>query len=145
MELADLFGVSLDQLVRDGAAAPAPQRQDANRRHAIITNVSILLVFFICLLTFVLFCIISGGRLCPWIVFVYGIPVGCIVWLVFNSIWFNRRRNYLIISILVWAILACIQLSLLLASINAWLLYLLGIPGQITIILWSMLKRPKAA
>ncbi|MBP3634668.1 MAG: hypothetical protein J6J43_08870 [Oscillospiraceae bacterium] len=142
--MADLFGVTLDQLIRgEDTPAPAPAAPDnAHFRHGIITTVSLLLVFFICLLTFVLFCIISSGRLCPWIVFVYGIPVGCIVWLVFNSIWFNRRRNYLIISILMWSILASIHLSLLLASIHAALLYLLGLPGQLVIILWSLLKKP---
>lgn len=144
VELADLFGVTLDTLVRGEEHTPVPPQTDNTRlrRHSIITIVSILLVFFICLLTFVLFCIISGGRLCPWIVFVYGIPVGSIVWLVFNSIWFNRRRNYLIISILMWSVLASIHLSLLLGSIEASLLYLLGLPGQLTILLWSLLKKP---
>lgn len=144
VELADLFGVSLDTLVRGEESIPAPPQQDNTRfrRRSIITIVSILLVFFICLLTFVLFCIISGGRLCPWIVFVYGIPVGSIVWLVFNSIWFNQRRNYLIISILMWSVLASVHLSLLLGSIEASLLYLLGLPGQLTILLWSLLKKP---
>ena len=146
VELADLFDVTLDQLVRTEDISKVPlQRTDANLRHHIITSVSTLLVFFICLLTFVLCCIISSGRLCPWIVFVYGIPVSCIVWLVFNSIWFDPRKNYVIISLLMWSVLACIQLSLQLASIQAGLLYLLGIPGQLTIILWSMLKRPKTA
>lgn len=142
--LAELFGVSLDQLVRGEEYVSAPTAQEGPKyRRGIITTVSVLLVFFICLLTFVLFCIISGGKLCPWIVFVYGIPVSCIVWLVFNSIWFNRRRNYFIISLMMWSILASIHLSLLLASINASLLYVLGLPGQIVIVLWSMMKRPK--
>ena len=48
-----------------------------------------------------------------FLVFAYALPISAIVWLVFNSIWFNRRRNYLIISLLMWTVLAAVFLSVL--------------------------------
>ena len=143
VELADLFGVSLDQMVREDVLSPQPEKKQPKYRHSVIVAASVLLVFFVALLTFILICLISGGNLCPWIVFIYSIPVASIVWLVLNSIWLNRRMNYFIISILMWSILMSIHLSLLLCSIDAWLLYLLGIPGQIAIVLWSLMRKPK--
>jgi hypothetical protein len=64
------------------------------------------------------------------------------VWLILNSVWFNRRRNYLIISLLMWSvlILACITIYIF-SQRFLWLLFLLGIPGQAIIIMWSRLKQ----
>ena len=78
-----------------------------------------------------------------WLYFVYALPVALIIKLVFNSIWFNPRNNYFIISALVWSILAAIHITFLYFKINVALIYLLGIVAQITIILWSFLKKPK--
>ena len=144
-ELADLFGVSLDLLVRGEDPAPMQPTVTAPRyRKDVITLGSLLLVVFVSLLTYILIHMISGNALRPWIVFVYAVPVCCIVWLVLNSLWFRPRRNYLIISLLMWSGLASVQLSLHLAGIEAGLVYLLGIPGQLLILLWSFVKRQKS-
>ena len=76
-----------------------------------------------------------------WLSFVYGVPVTMIVWLVFNSIWFNRRRNYLIISLLMWSTLATFFLTVTAAGFPLWKFFLLGIPGQIAIFVWSRFQR----
>lgn len=153
MQIADLFGVSLDRLVRGDCSVPLQQqeppapadraedtkRQKRNRRTA-ITLMSILLVWFVATVVFVMIELIAREPHGHWLAFVYAVPLSMIVWLVFNSIWFNRRRNYLIISFLVWSLLAAVFFNLLFAGVNGWLLFVLGIPGQICIILWSRLN-----
>jgi hypothetical protein len=39
-----------------------------------------------------------------------------------------------------WSVLLSIHLSLLLIGFNIWIIYILGIPGQAIILLWSGLK-----
>ena len=68
-------------------------------------------------------------------------PSTFVVWLVFNSIWFDRRRNFMIISLLMWSVLASAYLTLLPFELNVWLLFVVGVPGQLIIILWSRLKK----
>ena len=75
-----------------------------------------------------------------WLNFIWAVPVSALVWLIMNSVWFNRRRNYLIVSILMWTVLAAAHITLLVAGVNVWLIYLLGIPAQISIFLWSGVK-----
>jgi predicted membrane metal-binding protein len=76
------------------------------------------------------------------VVFACAVPASFVVWLVMNSIWFNRRRNYLIISLLMWSTLALIYIPVLLfAGKNLWLIFSLGLPGQAIIIMWSRLKQ----
>lgn len=145
--IADLFLVPLDYLVQEEPKLPepepAPVRIDKAHNHRVITTLSILLVWFVATLTYVMMDVIVADLKIHWLVFLYAVPVSMIVWLVFNSIWFNTRRNYFIISALTWSTLISAVLTLLMCSIQAWQLLLLGIPGQIIIFIWSRLDYRK--
>lgn len=145
VELADLFEVPLDYLVRaeHPETEPLPtEKPDYTYRKGIISAVSVLLVWFIAVLFFVLTVLFMKGTYNQWLFFIYAIPVSMIVWLVFNTIWFNPRFNYVIISVLMWTVILSIHLTVLTTlGMNIWLVYLLGIPGQLIIILWSVIKR----
>lgn len=144
--IADLFGVTLDYLVRADhdtvRVNPAPVVVDDRKRknHALIAGMSVLLVWFVAILAFVFAEILFSGAKRHWLALIFAVPVSMIVWLVFNSIWFNRRRNYLIISLLMWTLLAAIHITVLTSGYNIWPIYAPGIPGQIIIIMWSKLK-----
>ena len=142
--IAELFEVSLDELVRGGTAdtppsAPAKKRRTFNR--AIVTTMRILLVWFLAALAFVVLDLMPGEITGHWLAFLYAIPVSAIVWLVLNAVWFNTKRNFLIISVLVWSFLACLHVSFIAFGSNIWQIYLLGIPGQLVILLWSRLRK----
>ena len=147
--IADLFCVSVDYLLTKdhGAFVPDPlPYARKKRRHILITGISILLVWLIATLVFV---VVSPLRVATgqiWIVFLYAVPISSIVWLVFNSVWFNRKLNYWIISLLVWSILCTLHLTLVVANVKnpgIWMVYLLGVPGQIIILLWSGIGQTK--
>lgn len=142
-QLADLFQVTVDSLLSE--KKPVRTEREAYygrelRNRAIILGISLLLVCLAATLIFVILNLVAGARAIHWLAFLYAVPVCVIVWLVFNTLWFNRRRNFLIISLLVWSVLACVHLTLLQFGFNVWLIYLLGIPGQAIILLWSQLK-----
>ncbi len=156
--IADLFNVPLDYLVceehvveePDSFSHPEPEeevpkpckkldeRQLKNR--SIITLMGILLVWFIALLVYVIIDMICKDAVAHLLAFAYAAPVSMLVWLILNSIWFNRRRNYLIISLMMWSLIAAIYFTFLVCKINIWQIYLLGLPGQLVIILWSKLR-----
>ena len=146
--IADIFGVPLDYLVREEhqeAAAPeeVPFVPDKQHNHRVITTLSVLLVWFVATLVYVLIDVIMTMPKYHWLTFLYAVPASMIVWLVFNSIWGKVRRNYMIISLLTWSALACVVVSLLCFGITAWKLLILGIPGQIIIFIWSRLQYRK--
>lgn len=144
--IADQFSVPLDHLVREdsGGVSVCLERKgsvpDRDRNHAIITTLSILLVWFVATLVYVMIDVLTKDISVHWITFLYAVPASMIVWLVFNSIWFNTRRNYLIVSLLTWSGLLCVVLTLFAFHIYTWQILLLGIPGQIIIVLWSKLQ-----
>ena len=138
--IADIFLVSVDYLLEEThkkIAPPAAKTVVRARRRGVITWLAVLIVWMVATTAFVAIqlAISFVGR--AWLTFVWAVPVSAIVWLIMNSVWFNRRRNYLIISILMWTMLVAAHITLLMWGINVWLIYLLGIPAQIIIFLWS--------
>ena len=143
--IADLFGVTLDYLLEgDHSEKPKPSQESPgylHRNRKVVTTLSVLLVWFIATLAYVVMDLTIPRLVVKWLSFAYAVPVSMIVWLVFNSIWFNKRRNYLIISLLMWTALACVVLTVGTFGGCAWQLLLLGIPGQIAIFVWSRFQR----
>ncbi len=139
VEIAALFRVTLDDLVKEHTVLPAPAQRKHRHNRGFITGMSVLLVWLVATAIFVPLLISLPGAIQIYLPYVWAVPASMIVWLVLNSIWSDRRRNYLIISLLVWSLLAGIHLTVLPAA-NIWQIYLLGIPGQIIILLWSKVR-----
>ena len=142
--IADTFGVDVDYLIesehkiREREGAETTRVKTLNR--AIITLISVAVVWLVALTAYVTASMATNGRLHLWYAFIYAVPISSIVWLVFNSVWFNRRRNFFIVSVLIWTILVSVFITLIPVSNKSWELLLLGIPGQIIVIFWSRIK-----
>lgn len=147
VEIADLFGVTLDYLVRseniDEAVKENKQKETRYNRRVIV-YISESVAWIVAMFAFIITSLVLGKSSFQWLYFVYALPIVLIIKLVFNSIWFNPRHNYFIISALLWSILAAIHITFLYFGINVTLIYLLGVAGQIVIVLWSFIKKPKS-
>lgn len=152
-QIADMFDVTVDYLLQEeheplrGAADHSEETESARNRHTIrtrgfVTGMSVLLVWLAAVMMFIVFDTMSAKPLFHWFVFACAVCASLILWLVLNSIWFNRRRNYLIISLLMWSVLILLYMSVwLLTDRMLWLVFILGIPGQAIIVMWSNLKQ----
>ncbi len=144
--LADHFNVSLDYLVRADHPKESELKQEYTKRqqrnHFLITVMSCMLIWLIAAFLYAGVDAVAPVELSrAWMTFVYAVPATAIVLLIFNSIWGNARRNFVIISILVWSFLACIYLTaLVFFSANQPLMFIIGIPAQIIVGLWSGLR-----
>ena len=142
--IADMFNVPLDYLVRENSDLPVqelPEEPVANkkRNRRVITALSVLLVWFVAATVFVILDVALRNHF-RFLCFAYAVPVSMIVWLVMNSIWFTRRNNYWIISMLMWTSIGCVMLTLAMVHINIWQLLILGLLGQVIIFTWSKLQ-----
>lgn len=149
LRIAELFGVTLDYLVHphERKRTISELETEKVRNRGLITGIGIVLVWLVATALYVSTDIASVPYIYRWLVFVWAVPASAVVWLILNSIWFNKKINYIIISLLVWSALASVYLTLLVYGIdvfNIWVLFILGIPAQIIILLWSGIKRRKA-
>lgn len=142
--IADMFGVTVDYLLQEEHSQPKQEEAPAvksKRAPVVITMLSILLLWMLATLVFVILNAVNPQTDMRWWPVMCAVPLTFVIWLVFNSIWFNKRRNYLIISLLMWSTLASIILTVLALGRFTWQLVLLGIPGQIIIYVWSRFQR----
>ena len=149
-KLSDLYHVSIDSLLDE---SPIETKINTKEKNKIITNkiiitlMSITLVWATALILFTLG-VLGAEPTYEWKLFIWALPITFIVILIFNSVWGRARYNYAISSGLMWMVLLAFHLQL--QRDYMWMIYLLGIPGQIAIILARQLtvtrkseKQPK--
>lgn len=146
VEIADLFGVTLDYLVRaehtkEEVLERAPEKVKYNRK--VVAYISECAGWIVAIFAFVITTLIIKEMAFQFLYLVYALPTVLVIKLVFNTIWFNPRYNYYIISLLMWSVLAAVHITFLYFKIDASLVYLLGVAGQIVIVLWSFIYKSK--
>lgn len=144
-KIADTFSVTVDYLItrehKEYKLLKKEGRKVSRNNRTVISLISVVLVWLVALFIYMNIDLFAQNNL-NWLVFVYAVPASAIVSLIFNSIWGNRRFNYLIISVIMWTVLSSIFLTVILFTGKlVWHLFALGIPAQIIIILWSRLKK----
>ena len=157
MQLADLFGITVNDLVCDPNALPANSdsklekamtqvSEKALKRKAnknVIQALSSTLVWFVALLFFVLLSSFPQLQQYSCLLFFVAIPANAIVLLSLRSAWHDFRWNQMLISLIVWgSLLSIFMIILTVYHYNFWKIFLLGIPGQIAIFLWFRMFRP---
>ena len=77
-----------------------------------------------------------------WTIFIWAIPLTCAVLQISNSYFFkNVLFKYILSSVINWTMILSIYLQLI--SYNIWMLFIIGIPIQIIIVLLAILKISK--
>ena len=153
MQLAELFGVTVDDLLKDPNQLPEQTgavvgrmekavekhlKRKADKRS--ILGLSSILVWFVALLSFVI--VSSLGIEKSWLAFIYAVPVDAIVMLSLLSAWRDFRWNKTLISIIMWGGILSLYISLVMfGGPNILKLFLLGIPGQMAVHFWFRLFR----
>ena len=157
-QLAEQFGITVNDLLEDPNALPEDTGKVQQAMEQVvektlkrkadkgtILKLSSLLVWFVALCAYVLLSSFEVTDPWSWVFFVYAIPANAIVLLSLRSAWRDFRWNQALISVIVWGSILSIYTSLLVfLSWNIWKLFLLGIPGQIAVLLWFRLfRKPK--
>lgn len=153
MGISQRLGTSVNELLADPNELPADTgpvektmermvqrtlKRKANKN--IILGLSSILVWFVALLLFVVLSSLEIPN--SWLAFFYAVPANCVVMLSLRSAWHDFRWNRALISGIMWGGLVSLYVTLLvLGHVNIWKLFLLGVPGQIAILLWFRLFR----
>ena len=143
-QLAEILGVTLNTLLGNTEQTPAPVEPANPRRRVnkqVIQMLVSILVWFVARFVYVVLSSMDIPK--SWIGFVYALPANAITLLCLRSAWRMYSKNMLLISGIVWGVLISLYVSLLVfAGLNLWRLFLLGIAGQLAVILWVRLFRP---
>lgn len=141
-KICDIFEIPITQIFENNLTKKQITKQYRFQigNKLAISLLAVLMVWLCATITYVYSVITFGDNV--WQAFLWAIPISCIVGIVFNSIWGKKIINFIIISVLVWSTLACVYITFL--QYNMWLIFMIGVPVQIGVILWfNIHRRPK--
>ncbi len=145
IQLKELFGVSLDDLVTEHTEHEVLPHSTKLRNRVIITVLSVGLSWLVAVVCFVLLMMIGEGALgYEWLAFLFAVPVSAIVVLVFSCIWHWKWIRILSVSVLIWTAIGCIYLVVYALTNwvqNLWYLFLIGIPLQILALIYFVWRK----
>lgn len=136
--LADLYGISLNDLISENEIKPKPKKMFQKR---LITLLSVGLAWLIATLIFILLVTLKINR--PWLAYIAAVPVSSIIFTVFASLWENRFIRFIAVSLIVWTIPFFIHITLMTVFSLSWLFYIIAVPMEILTVLWYIFIKVK--
>ncbi len=146
IQLAELYGVTLDTLLGDGAPVRA-----VKKTRSLQTLIMLLCCGIVWLVATCFF--VTASFFFPdrawWLAFLYAIPGNAVVVLVFAIIWKYKTLNCVAVSVIIWTGITCLYLTIKFICVHngvadelgpLWSVYLLGIPLQALDILWVFFR-----
>ena len=141
LQLCEIFDITLNDLVADKIKKKSPYFL---RNRFIITILSCLIVWLVAVLSFVIVGMVTPEVEVAWLSYIYAIPVSFVVLVVFSSVWGKKWMRFLSITGLIWSLLLAVYLSITIfdeTAKSAWMIFLIGIPVEVSFLFFFLLKR----
>ena len=145
LKLAELYGVSVNDLVHE-PTSPPPTKEVTTLQRVLIMLLSSVLVWLVAIVAFVTMNLVFKGK--PWwLFFVYAVVANAIVVIVLASVWKYRIVGFSAVTLLIWAgIFAVFITSYVLlkafgrSTENLGLIFIIGVPLQVLEVLWAFFR-----
>jgi transcriptional regulator with XRE-family HTH domain len=138
-KMSEIFGVSVDYLLSSHDSWERPESFKKEERNFHSNVITILVIFGIWTLAFLIYIIGWLLEANWWLLFVYAVPVSLITFLVLNSVWEQGKNNRHIIYALVASVFITVYITF--RSYNPWQILLLLIPAELIVFLSFRIKK----
>ena len=148
MQLAELYGVTLNDLVREDLPEKKEKRPRNSRVWIMLLSSGIVWLVATC---FFITMQLWIPEIAPWwLAFLYAVAANAIVLIVFAGMWKYKIAHFISVSTLIWSALTCIYLTarFIFAHFKndysaLWLVFILGVPLQILECFWGLFRAKK--
>lgn len=141
--ISEVYGIQFEKLFDKDLVLDQtntePEKKSWKRNKFIISFLAEMLVCFLAVVGYVT--VRLAFNVSCWQIFIWAVVAMSIVALVFSWVWNKRVIKFLSMSLLVWSLILAFYLQFI--DKNWWLLFILGIPLQIAILLWACFKKNK--
>lgn len=141
-KISEIYEIPFEKLFdKDLSFEEAKQEKKPlwRRNKFIIVFLAEMLVWFLSTAIYMTIRLTTGTSY--WLIFIWAVVASSIVAMVFAWVWKKKAVKFISMSVLVWSFILGFYLQFL--NNNLWLLFTLGIPLQIAILLWAGIKRNK--
>jgi transcriptional regulator with XRE-family HTH domain len=132
--LAELFNVSVNDLVSENAPLPPPPDPDVEKKRVFILLMSVLLAWLSATVAYTVLRVVVPDFAQAWLCFIVALVVTFILCTVFSSLWWGLLPRLLSVSALIWSIAAGIYV--IFPLVNMRLIFVVGGVMQLLGILW---------
>ena len=143
--LADFYGITVDDFYLE-EHKKISVKQTQNRKQIYIRLLSVAIGWLVTVLTFFLLNTLLHDDVAfkPWLVFIYGLLVTSIIWLVWEFIYHRPFLRMLATSAVVWSAAGSLYLTFLIVmNLNLYLIFVVAVPLQVLEVLWFLYRRKK--
>ena len=130
MALADFYEVKIQDIVYEHKVVEP--KKSKNRLRGILISLSSMMVWLIATIIFVALTY-TEFRDKAWYAFIIALPMFFLVITIFLTVWKNNLLASIFASLMVWSFI--LMISLILEEYQVWMVYLIGLPLQIIIVL----------
>ena len=135
--ISEVYGVEIDALLRENITNEIEKDSKTQRINKMATIILIVSIIW-CVVALLYVYSYKIFHLNLWRAFCWAVPISCVVLLPFNDYWGKYIYKFVILSVFVWTTLTCIYLQFLVY--NLWLIFIVGIPAQIALVIWAFIK-----
>lgn len=143
-KISEFYNVSLSSLLEENSAENSAKEKSQEEKIDNMKKFSIILsllttVWFAITISFVYANAVLHQNI--WKIFVLGVPLSCIVLLLFNGTWNKYIYRFVVSTVLLWSLLTFLYLKFL--EYNLYLIFIVGIPVQLSLVIWAFIKPKK--
>jgi transcriptional regulator with XRE-family HTH domain len=145
--LAAFYGINVQDLLdaQFFASHDKPQSGLVLKR-IFIALFSISIVWFIAIISYIYIDMFKesfgDNAKNAWLLFIAALPVSTLVGVFYNRMWGTKLLDLIAWSLFAWTLLTTIYLYFLaVTSQYFWLIFILGVPAQVALILWYFIRR----
>ena len=144
-ELAELFSVTVDYFLHIHTEDEKPISRDFEKRrtHLAISLTACLAPYVFALILFFIMGEILGSYFGLWRIFIIATAAASVIMLIFSSLFAkNRTILFIAVSILLWSAIFSVY-AFIYALASSWLVFVIGAPLEIIILVWLFALRKK--
>ncbi len=136
--LAELFGITVNDLISENAPLLPPSANSTNNR-VIILLLSVGLVWLIATVAYTALRVFAPMITWAWSFFIGAVPASFIIMVVLTRLWWNLIPRFLSVTGLMWSLIICVYVFL--PFYNVQLVFAVGAVLQVLIILWYIFQK----
>lgn len=144
LSVCEFYGVDFEWLIRSHDDAPPPRAQNKDTGLKVAT-ILLFATFMFAIAVVVFVYGLLRNDVAVWTAFIWALPPSCLFAFFMSRKWWRGPSQYIMLSCTVWTMLAAIYAQALFAlDSSIWYIFLLGIPVQVMIILFSYISKHSA-
>lgn len=137
--LSEIYNIEIEDIFKENLAEVQSNQKDAQLANKLIVGAFLLCVVWTAI-TILFVCSKIVFKHAYWEIFIWGLPISFLIGHMFNDLYIKSKRlKFIFHTGFIWTLLTSIYLQFL--SYNLWLIFIVGVPLQASIISSIYIKK----